>query len=153
METLKEAKEYLKSNIGEGTKCPCCGQFVKLYTRKLNSSMAYALILIYKSPFQGFFHVEDYLKSINCPSSIRGDFAKLRWWNLIEQFKGEREDGSKRVGHYRITTLGKNFTRGFCTVKESIRLYNQGFYGFSGNEIDIKRALKNKFNYNELMGT
>ena len=54
IETVKEAKTFLRKNFDQGIDCPCCGQFVKKYKRKLNSSMAYALILIGKNRLAGY---------------------------------------------------------------------------------------------------
>jgi len=36
--TILEAKQLLKDNFAQGIECPCCGQFVKRYKRKLNST-------------------------------------------------------------------------------------------------------------------
>ena len=60
METIKEAKEHLRNNFEEGIDCPCCGQFVKLYKRKLNSGMAATLIRIVKFNGSSEVHVKDF---------------------------------------------------------------------------------------------
>ena len=39
-------KEFLRANYEKGCDCPTCGQFVKLYKRKLNSGMAKTLIIL-----------------------------------------------------------------------------------------------------------
>jgi len=137
--------------------CPCCGQVAKKYKRSLTGAMAYALILIYKKNKENnnsFFHVEDYLKKIkNIPPSIRGDFPKLRFFNLIEKQKGRRDDGSNRVGYYRITQDGKDFVEMKLKVRKYIILYNNDFLKSDGDYINIKESLKKKFNYTELMET
>ena len=48
MNTIAEAKQYLRKNFKEGTVCPCCDKYVKAYKRKLNSGIARALIIMYK---------------------------------------------------------------------------------------------------------
>lgn len=151
MNTVKEAKEYLRRNFEKGARCPCCGQNVKLYKRKLTSAMAYALILIKKSGHKGFFHVENYLKDQDCPSSIRGDFAKLSLFGLIERHVGKREDGSNRNGHFRITDAGMDFVSGKMSVKSHVHIYNNIVMGFSDTTITIREALGKKFDYQELM--
>ena len=154
MDTLQQAKDDIRENFEEGSDCPCCGQFVKLYKRKLSSAMAIALIEIYKRDYRkaGFFHVEDYFKSLpHLPSSIRGDFSKLRYWDLIRKEEGEREDGSNRVGKYRITDKGRAFVRNHISVSSHVFLFDNKLKGFSEKEVLIGECLGSKFNYNELM--
>jgi hypothetical protein len=137
----------------KGHYCKSCGQYVKVYKRKITSAMAYALILIYKKNQKdyNYFHVEDYLKSLNIPSTIRGDFPKLRFWGLIEKITGRRADGNKRVGFYRITDKGKNFINGKVSVKKFCLIYNNKSQGFIGEDVTFKDTLKQKFDYNQLI--
>lgn len=135
-----------------GFKCKCCGQYCKLYTRKLNSSMSAVLILLWKSGKTDYIHVENYLKSIN-KAHLRADFHKLVWWNLLERKKELREDSSPRNGFYKITGRGIAFAEGKLTVPKSVKIYNNQFQGFEGDEITIHDALGNRFNYQELMNT
>jgi hypothetical protein len=151
-QTLGEARQHLRDHWEEGTPCPCCRQLVKQYKRKLNSAMAYGLILVSRAKADdGWVHIERYFKSLNIPSSIRGDMSKLKFWGLLEAKEGEREDGSTRLGFYRITDKGRQFVNGQISVQERVKLFNQKFYGFDGDEITIKQALGSKFDYNELM--
>jgi hypothetical protein len=154
--TLSQARVYLQENYEEGVGCPCCKQHVKLYKRKLNSAMAIALIEIYNaSKYNGFdfIHVEDHFKEMpGLPSSIRGDFPKLRHWGLIEALKEKREDGSKRNGMYRITGRGIAFVQCNLRVASHVHLFNNEVKGFSDNHVGIAACLGSKFNYDELMG-
>lgn len=152
-ETMKEAKAYLRENWEKGIECPCCGQFVKLYSRSITSSMAYALYLIYKNQKNDdWTHVQSYLKKLNIPAPVMsGDISKLKFWELLEVLEGERKDGSKRVGFYRVTEKGKEFIHGRISVPKHCKLYNQKFYGFSGEQIHFKDALGKNFNYDDLM--
>lgn len=140
----------LLDNKSIGYRCPCCQQFVKEYARKLNSSMAQVLILIYKSGKTDFFHVENWLKSLN-KGDLRADFHKLRYWGLLKKKVENREDGSARNGFYRITPMGIMFVEMKITVPEKILVFNNEFKGYSGKEINIIDALSNKFSYSELM--
>ena len=135
----------------EGFICPCCSQFVKRYTRKLNSSMAAVLLIIWKSGKTGFIHVENYLKENNY-SHLRADFHKLCYWSLLEKKSGERQDGSKRNGYYRITGRGIAFAEGTLTVPQNVKIFNNKFEGFEGKEINVHQAIGSRFSYNELMG-
>ena len=150
--SLEAAKAELrqKFNDGEATDCPCCKQLVKKYKRKLSSSMAYGLIVLFKAP-PGWINIEDYFHAQNIPHSIRGDVRKLRHWGLIEKKSGTREDGSTRTGEYRITEKGAEFVRGEIRVRSHYKEFNKNFLGFEGEQITIRQALGNKFKYNELM--
>jgi tRNA-binding EMAP/Myf-like protein len=152
METIAEAKAFIKENVKKkGSICPCCTQFVKLYPRKINAAMSQALILIYKSKNKDFFHIEDYLKDLKCSSAIRGDFAKLRFFGLLEKKSGVRKDGSKRNGFYKITKLGEDFINNGATVPKSISIFNNKIYETSEELVDIDMALGEKFDFTELM--
>lgn len=156
METIQQAKDYLRENWEDGVSCPCCNQTVKLYKRKLNSSMALGLIMISQKHngvnTSNWFHLEDYFKDLPVHSTVRGDIPKLRHWGLIEAKQGIKEDGNKHVGLYRITEKGIQFVNNLIDVPEKAKLYNNRFYGTDGKSISIRQALTNKFNYNELMG-
>lgn len=156
--TLEEAKQWLRARFEDGAECPCCTQFVKLYKRKLNSSMALAAVYIYKY-FQShqsaeWLHVPSYLSRITTGATVRGgDWAKLRYWGLIEDQKGVRTDGSERVGNYRITNNGKLFVAGDLRVPKHMFLYNGELQKRRDTETtSIEEALGEKFSYSELMG-
>ena len=95
METIQQAKDYLRENWEDGAKCPCCNQTVKLYKRKLNSSMALGLIMISLKHngvnTSNWFHLENYFKDLPVHSTVRGDIPKLRHWGLIESFNRIRK--------------------------------------------------------------
>lgn len=146
--------EYSMTNPAKPIKCEDCDQGVHLGKRRLNSAMAYGLILIYKEfknkPELDWLHIEDFFKKQKCRSSIRGDVAKLRYWGLLKQKVDIRPDGSKRVGFYKITPKGIAFVLNKIMVPEKVMLYNQTDYGFTGEYIYI-RQIKLGFDYRELM--
>lgn len=164
---LDEARGWLRTHAAAGVFCPCCQQFVKIYRRKITSSMAYALLLIarhYKDRPLGemgeWLHVPEYLSAQSkFGAPVRGgDWAKLRWWGLIEaamdvEPSERRSDGSARVGHYRLTPLGRAWARGECAVPRIALIFNQRLARLDDTEtVTIREALKDKFNYAELMG-
>jgi hypothetical protein len=151
METVKEAKHFLRENAEKGCVCPACGQHVQIYARQITSSMVFALAIIYHQKTDEYIHVENILKKYDCPPATRGDFPKLRFWNLIEPKPGSRDDGSERNGYYRITEHGKSFLTGKLSVPAKIFIYNNKKTGISEDLITVKEALKNKFNFNELI--
>lgn len=155
--TLEEAKKFLRDNWDDGAICPACTQVVKLYKRPITSSMAYALILIYKylesHPDMEWVHMNNYLNTIEgLPFPVKsGDNAKLRYWGLIEEMLEVRKDGSKRAGYWRVTELGKQFVNEEIGVQEYAKVFGSKCYGLAGEHVGIKDALGKKFNYKELM--
>lgn len=156
--TLHDTKQYLREHWDEGAECPACTQFVKIYRRKITSSMAYALILLYQyfenNPGQEWVHMNDYLNSIEgLPFPVKsGDNAKLRYWDLLEEKPEMRDDKSDRAGYWKITELGRQFVQGEVTVKSHVKVFNSKRYGdLIGEEITVHDALGSRFNYSELM--
>lgn len=154
--TVAQAKDVLRAGCADGVNCPACGQHVKVYERTITSAMAYGLILLrrHDARYRGaWVHLEDYLKALDIPSSIRGDMGKLRHWKLTEVCSGTREDGSKRIGLHRITHSGIEFVERRLSVQKYARLYNNRCLGFKkgGGEITIDDALGKKFSYREVM--
>jgi len=162
--SLEEARMWLLGKMDKGAECPCCRQFAKIYRRKLTSSMAYALILIcryYRNvhaphSITEWLHVPEWLsKTSQFGATVRGgDWAKLVYWGLIEPKSGEeREDGSERVGYYRLTEDGLRFVKGEMRVPRVALVYNQQLLRMDDSQVvDIKEALTDKFDYGELMG-
>jgi len=147
MKTLEEAKQYLRDNYEEGTKCPCCGQNVKLYKRKLGSVMARCLIKMYNSTSK-WMHVRDIVKGISDTGT--NDFSKLKYWGMIEE--QENTDTRKRnSGYWKLTHKGELFVVGRETVPSHAHIYNTRLMGWSDTQISIRQALGNQFDYEELM--
>ena len=80
-----------------------------------------------------------------------GDYAKLRFWGLLQSSSDEPEEDKKSSGFWKITDKGKKFVENSITIKEKAYLFNNKCYGFTGEEINIVQALGNKFSYSELM--
>lgn len=143
------ARAHLKAHAAEGTSCPVCEQFVKLYKRKLNSAQAYALIglvrIWIKSP-------DDYVQFTG-KHKYRdggGDFAKLRFWGLIEE-KQNDDDKKRNSGYWKPTVKGCNFVNNKIRVASHVIILMGKVEGFTEETIDITDALGDKFDYTELM--
>ncbi len=151
IDTLQRAKNDLGQGwkTPDGATCACCGQKVKLYKRKINSNMAYRLICLHrKNTFINEFHHRD---KIGTPRDSGGDFAKLRYWGLIEQMAND--DTQKRCsGFWRMTDKGRDFVQSLTVVPAYCYMYNQKPHSFSPEMIGIREALGSKFDYPELMG-
>ncbi|OCB09263.1 hypothetical protein A5717_26165 [Mycolicibacterium porcinum] len=146
--TLEEAQAWLRDRIDDGETCPCCTQFAKVYRRKLNASMARGLITFYRA------HRGEWGHAPSTPglSELGGEFARLRWWGLIEEADEGRDDGNPHAGQWRITNTGMRFIRNEIQVPEYARIYNGRCLQLDDTTTTtIKRALGRRFHYDELM--
>ena len=136
-----------------GVNCPLCGQFAKVYKRKLNSSMAYGMIKLNRfseqiGNYDRFHHVGGIMQGFS--KTQGGDFAKAAYFGLIEPMKNE--DDSKRCsGMWRLTTKGISFVKGMTEVPSHVFVYNGKVEGVTVDLVGIKDALHKRFNYAELM--
>jgi len=150
--TIEQAKQFLRENMTNGTICPCCNNFVKMYQRKLTSTMVFCLIHFKKNmdrngnDFQRFISILDQMK---LTPTQRADWQKLVYFKLIEPETNER--GHVRSGFYRLTKIGIDFVNHQTSVPEFANVYNSKVFGYSETKINISQAIKNKFNYLELM--
>ena len=155
--TLYAAKVWLAKLIDDGAECPCCGQLAKIYKRKLNSSMAFVLTLIERDRRGDWIHVPSYInakvKNPAVAAAVRGDWAKLVHWGLLEELRSKRPDGSYRVGYYKITKNGRLFARNKLRVPQHIWIYDGEVIDRQDTEtVSVIEALEDKFDYAELMG-
>jgi hypothetical protein len=142
--TLKEAQDILRTLLDEGHKCPCCTQMAKIYRRKVNSTMARTLITMYRAGADA--------KYVHTPS-LPGDTheaSQLAWWGLAIEERVRRPDGG-RAGWWHLTSAGVGFVEGRTTVPKYARIYDSRCLGLDGEHVDIRAALGDKFNYDELM--
>lgn len=158
--TIAEAKEFLRNNWKKGVPCPCCTQFVKLYKRKLNSGMAWTLVKIYietKSTISDTHPLSaQHLSWIPVKEFLRvnkyhngHDWTLLQHWGLLEERK--TDEGLPSSGRWRITESGKAFVDMKLMVPKHISFFNSKEWERSDELINIKQALGDKFNYDELM--
>ena len=153
MSTLESARSEMlsKAHSKHGAHCPCCERFIKLYRRPLSASMARYLIVLAKKSGTGnpWLHVETDFRDVSIPS--RGDYAKLRYWGLIEPKPGVSERGTRTNGYWRITDKGRDFVAGNALVPSHVFLLNNRLVGFSDKSVTIRDALGSAFSYDELM--
>lgn len=160
--SLEDAKTWLRARFGKGATCPCCNQFVKLYKRPFNKSMAYVLLLMecyFRSdPAEEWLHVPSYIAEMvsdhpRRAAAVRGDWAKAKYWGLIEEKPDVRDDGSPRVGYWKLTPLGRQFVRRQVKVPSHVYIYNgEALQRAVEDQITIDDALGTEFNYDEIMG-
>lgn len=133
-----------------GFHCPCCGSFCKRYRRKLNANACMVMIAMFRKKKFGFVKIEEFMRVNGYQRS--GDFPYLVHWGMLEKMEGERADGSKKNGFYKLTEKGRDFVQRKIKAKATLIIYNGKVEGFEGDEISIEQALGKKFDYRELMG-
>jgi len=153
--SVGEAKRWLKDRLEDGTYCPCCDQFAKIYHRQIHASMAVHLIILYKLSGRTGEYIHKSVLMRQAKMSVSsfggGDFAMLRFWGLIEeQFKDLNKD-SRTSGSWKITEKGILFVDQRITVQQKVRIYNGGVLNFYGPMVSIVDCLHNKFSYADLM--
>ncbi len=148
MYTIDEAKDYLSKNWEQGVECPCCKQMVKLYQRKLTTTMALGLIDLYKQT-GGNTDRAVHIKKISIVNG--GEFAQMKRWDLIDDETND-QDNKRTSGLWHITPIGIDFVLGRSQTFAYMYTYNGKTIRHSTELIDIKHALGDKFNYREMMG-
>lgn len=138
--TVADARREVYERLPDGTDCPVCGQYARQYRRKIHRTMARELIGFYRAAGVGWAHLPTVL------ASRGGDFAKLRYWALIEE-----HPGVDSVGYWRVTEAGADFLYGRRLVARYALVYNGELRGFDGPGITISDALGQPFDLAELM--
>lgn len=151
--TLEDVKMYLRQNYDAGCICPACNQHVKLYKRQLSSTMAYCMIMFVKhvrnNQMYGFIDFNKILNDLKLTPAQRADWQKLAYFKLITPETTTK--GDPKSGFYRIHENGFDFVEKGLNIPKHCNVYNGKVMGYSIEQTDIKKALKNKFNYEDLM--
>ena len=149
MQTLEEAKAWLRARLKDGAECPCCEQYARMYKRKLNSNMvAFLIDLVRLSERAGWA----WISYTSCRFTGR-DYNYLQHWGLaITQRENEKD--KSHSGLWQPTQLGVDFVYGKVSVDSHILVYDNRKYGTppQSKPIDVFTALGKKFSYAELMG-
>lgn len=139
MSTLEQARTELFDGMLEDTKnrvCPCCGQIVKAHRRTIYPAMAIGLVALlaheqrYGKDTYGGAHISEIHDMIDEPfNGVLSDFAKLRYWGLIER------PTYRAVGHWISTRLGSDFVMGLVDVPKTLVIYNNEIVGYDHGRI------------------
>lgn len=146
--TLATARAWLTAKLKNGGgKCPCCTQLAKVYRRTINAGMARSLIRMYRE----WGLEEGYLPDLPADSREEG---KLAHWGLVQEADETRPDGG-RAGWWRVTKKGEDFIKHGLMVPKHILIYDSRCLGYDDPKelIDIRTALTEKFNLEELMSS
>jgi hypothetical protein len=137
----------------DGCDCPTCGGFLKVYQRHITGAMVYALMLMDAEPPGEWIYVPRLL-SRRAGSTVvarGGDYAKLRYWSLIEPRPGKRDDGSVRQGWWRVTADGHLFARDAVRVPRWAIEFREAVLGLEGDRIGIRDCIGAAFDYTAIM--
>ena len=138
----------------DGVICKACDSFCKVYTRSISYGMARSIIRLYAARRQELTHTPSFLSKFYPEGA---DFTKLEWWGLIEKPNLVRDDGSKRVGMWRVTNKGVQFAKNKINVWNKLLEYHSEVIGTPKEAkkvvvIDlINPANKEFFDYTEIM--
>lgn len=157
--TLGESKEWLEGQMEDGAHCPLCTQYVKVYKRKLNSTMALALITFFKmtNGSSDYRHSMEIIKASADLSLARngfgGDFGKLVHWGLIEEMPKEecKKFSGRTSGYWRMTKAGCDFVNGLILVPKYAYIFDSRLLKLSDDFTGVGESLGDSFNYEELM--
>ena len=150
METIAEAKKELRDNWEKGINCQCCGQLVRLWKQLFHAGEAIWLIAFIQEydkvgdEWLTWKHVAN-VRNIQC-----GDYAKLKFWGLIEPCEYD-DEGKKASGKWRPTAKARAFIRNEITIPKYVFTYDTRAVKFSEEELNIVSALGKKFDYGELI--
>lgn len=138
--TIEHAKLYLRAHWSQGVACPACGRNVRLYSEKLSSNMARALIAQYRAAGTDMVDTRDIWPS-NGTSGPKA--PQLKHWRIIESGAAPRL--------WRITDLGVGWLAGRVMVPSHAYTFNDKCYGHSATLITLADALGEPFDLGELM--
>lgn len=162
MESIQDVRQRLfvtdlfhEAEFIKGATCPCCDQFVKATRRKIHGRIARTLILMSKevagnsiTDLEGYIDIKALWRKYGM--EIVTDYAIAKFWGLVELKDSVRDDGSKRVGKWKLTETGRQFVYG-KPIRKYAYVYNNKCLNFSSDEITIRECLGKAFNYEEMM--
>lgn len=150
--SLDAARRQVLEHRADGVKCPCCGQLAREYRRALGSSSAAVIVLLHGIPSTGYVDLPAVLAERAPRLAGAGGYATLgKWWALLEQARGDRDDGSSRNGLWRLTELGRRWAAGAGTVPRYARLFDGELLGLEGPPVTVHEALGTRFDYRDLL--
>ncbi len=151
--TVESAKQFIQENASKGVDCPCCGRDCKIYKYKLHHSMVECLagLVLQYQKTRAWYHVTRIAIRGGYATSKGGHLAKGVHWDLLVA-KPNIDDPTKRMlGYWKPTQLGIDFVYGRIKLPEWVLLYQNKVIEIAQTKIDVKTALGQYINYEELM--
>jgi hypothetical protein len=143
--TLAQARIWLREHLDEGTYCPCCGQWAKIYRWSLYGTAARLLMRFYRAGGTGAFVESKAVKGIS-----QGSASHLAFWQLVEHEPDRRPDGGKS-GWWRVTTQGEAFLQGRLLIPKYAYVYDGNVLRHDGDPTSVYNVLGEQFDWREHM--
>lgn len=143
MQTLEEAKQFLRNNWEKGVECPCCTQHVRLWKHSINSAIARTLIAMYRKNGTDWVHI---MKDIHLTTM----YGIAEFWELIVP-KTENDEDKKSSGYWKLTERGRQFVTAQIIIPRYKWVFENKVRRTSTDYVGIGDCLGKKFNYRELM--
>lgn len=141
--------------------CPHCGQRVQLYRRRLSTGMVSSLVRLYAAtrgadadnldPDKMFRSESGALwvhKDVFCDARGSGDYAKMRFWQLIVP-RDYRSKDDNAAGFWAITELGIDFVERRTRVPLYVYVYNNLLHSVSPDTLGLHDV--SAFDYHETL--
>jgi hypothetical protein len=117
--TVSEAREFMNEHLYEGTECLVCGRLCKCHRRNISSYFETLQTVDAAAPRGSWVKIAD----LNLKN---GDYAKLRYWELMEKGADDR---------WRVTLRGHDFLDGKIGVPRFALVFNKICQGLEGGEV------------------
>lgn len=138
----KMRSNWSKSIEGDGSHCPCCGKWGKVYKTKLSQHLALCLRWIaISADEEGWVDVQN-----TAPRWM----LKSKTYNLLEHW-GLIDSKSHRSGIWRATLRGWDFINGLSTVPAAVHIYDNKVWGFDSEETSFHGCFGKHFDFDEMM--
>lgn len=152
--TLADAQRAFEEKLPDGTTCPCCRRYARVYKRKLNSGIALALLWICRAYLQGGREPVDLARSAPRYVLARGgQHGLLVHWGLAATSGAREGDHGRTSGLWTPTADGLLFAAGRSKVRRFVHVFANRVAERSGPLVTIGEALADRFDYAELQGT
>lgn len=140
---VSEVRVPLGAHSKEGSDCPHCGQYMRVYVRKLNRNMMLFLRSLARKP-------GEWVSFRECEFTSR-DYPYVSFWGLAVT-RVDANDGTKRAsGFWKITQKGLDFLAARLAVPSHVHVYNNKVVGWSDTVTTASQAYGEDFDYSELM--
>lgn len=148
--SLAQARREMEAELEEGTTCPCCERWIKVYKRNLNSTMARALVWIAQEHNLNGDWVD--VPSLGPDWLIRSNqHTTLAWWKLLVRKQVDPLQDQKHSGLWKPTRRGLLFCNRQIAVPKTVYTLNGEPVEFSDEQVYIDDFLGTKFSYSEVM--
>jgi len=108
--TIACLRELAKLHI---QKCECCGGSIKVYRSPLGVTTRVLIWMAGQSEEDEWLHIP------SAPPGViagGGDYAKLRYWNLIRQHPENPDPKKRAAGLWKLTKFGRGFAHNQFTA-------------------------------------